>query len=953
MGNFDLLSAVQPHEGWYCVVGIGTDGFSRQKFVETREELDQAAERFVSQGKNVFFGVAKYATDENRTKDNVLALKSFWLDIDCGPDKALLNPKTGRPAGYASQVAGLTALRAFVQDAGLPVPVVVNSGRGIHAYWPLTEEVSRSVWEPVAAKLRGVCNTHGLYVDGSVFEVARIMRLPGTLNFKEDPPLAVAVLKEADPVSLEQLKEILGVEEVQQVSRPKRELTALGKAMQANIESSFASIMRKCGKGEGCSQLLSCYMERATLAEPRWFDALSIAKFCSDKDIAIHKLSEGHPDYDPGAVERKIVGIKGPHSCAEFEKNNPGGCAGCPHYGKLTSPISLGKTIARSAPEPTEVVEEPAEESEDEPVVHTVPAYPDPFFRGKHGGVYFLNPAEEESEPELVYEHDLYVVKRMRDPIQGDVAYLKVHMPMDGIKEFVTTNVQLADRTELRRHLAAEGIVCPEKRFPLLATYLMTAVRDLQQRKKAELMRLQFGWAEKDSKFILGDREITREGTFHSPVSLSTSALAQHMHTAGTLEKWKEVFNLYGREGLEPHAFAALTAFGAPLLKFLGQNGAIINVIHPTSGTGKSTILYMCNSVYGNPEKLCGMWEDTLNAKIMKLGLLNNLPYCVDEMTNLTPQDFSTLAYSMSQGRGKDRLKSSANELRANLTSWATISLCSSNAAFAERMTSFKNSPDGELMRLLEYKIDFCKAIPVDEAKRLFDHQLKENYGHAGGIYASWLVSNLEEAVQAARDVQRKLDTELKLTQRERFWSAVVAANIAGGLIAQKALGLFDWDMKRIYAWATQMLLELRTEVAPPVSNASSVVGDFINRHMQNIVVINEATDGRGGMAKMQEMPILEPRGPLLIRYEPDTKRMYINAKALKHDCVELQINYKDTLKQLEARGIYLGAGTKRMSKGMSIVSPGVHAIVLDCSNPDFISLGSIMPMMSNDSGEG
>ena len=165
-----------------------------------------------------------------------------------------------------------------------------------------------------------------------------------------------------------------------------------------------------------------------------------------------------------------------------------------------------------------------------------------------------------------------------------------------------------------------------------------------------------------------------------------------------------------------------------------------------------------------------------------------------------------------------------------------------------------------------------------------------------------------------------------------------------------KALGLIDWDMKRIYAWATSMVLALRTEVTPPVSESSSIIGDFVNRHMQNIVVVNEEADGRTGM-KLQAAPILEPRGPLLIRYEPDTKRMYINAKAFKRDCVDMQINYKDTLKQLEAKGIYLGAGTKRMAKGMSVAAPGVHVIILDCTNPDFISLTALIPSQPSDSG--
>jgi hypothetical protein len=539
----------------------------------------------------------------------------------------------------------------------------------------------------------------------------------------------------------------------------------------------------------------------------------------------------------------------------------------------------------------------------------------------------------------------------MRDPIQGDVVHLKLHMPMDGVKEFVLSNVQLTDKTELRKGLAAQGVVCPEKRFQLLTMYLMTAVRDLQFRKKAELMRLQFGWADKDSKFIIGDREITPEGVYHSPVSITTSEIAQHMQPTGTLEKWKEVFNLYGLPGHEPHAFAAMTAFGSPLLKFLGQNGAIINVVHSGSGTGKSTILYMCCSVYGHPKKLCSNWSDTLSAKLMRLGIMNNLPFCSDEITNLTPQEFSQLSYSMSQGRGKDRMKSSSNELRANLTSWAATSLCSANAVFGEKMTKIKNSPDGELMRLLEYKIDYANVLPTDVAKEMFDHQLMQNYGHAGDIYAQWLVCNLEEAVQTARDVQRKLDTELKLTQRERFWSAVVASNIAGGLIA-RSIGLIDWDLKRIYKWATQMILELRKDTAPPILDSSSIVGDFVNMHVNNIVVVNDGIDSRTKMA-VATAPAVEPRGPLLMRYEPDTKRLYIVAKAFKEYCVDRQVPYKETLRLLQDKGMYIGTLVKRLSKGMKVAAPGTHSLMFDCSNPDFLDMGGFVPETTDAGGEG
>jgi hypothetical protein len=328
---------------------------------------------------------------------------------------------------------------------------------------------------------------------------------------------------------------------------------------------------------------------------------------------------------------------------------------------------------------------------------------------------------------------------------------------------------------------------------------------------------------------------------------------------------------------------------------------------------------------------------------------MNNLPNTVDEMTNMTPVDFSTLAYSMSQGRGKDRVKASTNELRLNLTSWQSISLASSNASFVEKMTTMKNSADGEMMRLIEYKIDYTSTLEQSFAKQMFDHQLKQNYGHAGEIYAEWLVNNLEEAKATCISIQAKIDLELKLTQRERIWSAALAANITGGLIA-KQLGLIDWDMKAIYMAATTMILGIRAEVAPHSDSAVLVVADYINRHLQNILVVNNGVDPR---SSLPTFPVLEPKAELLIRYEPDTKKMYLASKGFKADCVKLQINYKETCSHLKKMGILLDSENKRLSKGMKVLAPGVNSLVIDCNNPDFIGLEGLVPAGGEDAGGG
>jgi len=940
----DLLKAVHPDGGWIAIVGI-KNGRVKQTLVETREEADTLITAHNKRGADVYFGVAKYTTGNDRTKSNVQALKSLWVDIDCGETKAIINEKTGKPEGYLDKTSGLNALQGFCKLVGLPKPLLVDSGRGIHAYWILKHAVTREVWEPLATRFRELCLLHDFYVDPAVFEAARILRVPETLNHKDTPPTEVKILdtRVSSDISIETMSTLLGV-----IEKPKalikRELSPLMQSMQDNSVSSFSKIMVRSAREDGCKQLLDCYQNQDTLPEPRWFNALSIAKFCKDKTKALHGMSEKHPDYDPTTTENKIAHIVGPHTCSKFEMNNPGGCTGCPHEGKIKSPIVLGKEFLAATEEDNEVeVKDEAGKVE----THTIPTCPFPYYRGKNGGIY-LTTKDEEVDDILIYAHDLYVVKIMVDPNAGDVVIMKLHLPMEGVRDFILPLAFIAEKRELKSMLARNGVATSDKKFTHLFDFIIKSIQELQYKYKAEKMRLQFGWADRHSKFIIGDREITADGTFHSPPSSATKDLAQHMQPTGTLEKWQEVFSLYDREGLEPQAFGALTAFGSPLLYIFGQSGALINLIHSKSGTGKTTVLHMCNSVYGNPKRLCSNFNDSIVSIIHNLGVMNNLPFSLDEITSFKPETISMLTYSMTQGRGRNRMKASSNELRVNATTWNSITLSSANASSSEKLGQLKNNPEGELMRLIEYRVENHGEIDTELAKEMFDHQLIENYGYAGDIFLQHIVNNLESVVIQALNMQKKIDRELELTQRERFWSAVIAANITGGTIA-KSLGLIDWDMKRIYHWVLPMLNEMRQDFTPPTTNIMSVVGDYIHRYIQNILAVNDAGDRRSGL---KVVPILEPRGELLIRYEPDTKLTFLLVKHFRAYCVEQQINYKETIQELKSKGILIVSGNKRLSKGMKIAVPAVHCLTLDSSGTDFIDMDAIVGVVQEE-GEG
>jgi len=934
MSSFDLLNTVLPPEGRYCVMGIGK--YPDQNFVDTKEEVEELAQRFVSRKIDVFFGCAKYGSLDNRTHENAKYFRALWMDIDCGPTKGVPDKK-GIIKGYLDQQTGLDEFKKFCIAVGLPRPILVSSGYGIHAYWLLEETVSRREWEPLANRLRELCVEQGLIVDSSVFEASRILRIPGTFNFKQEEPKEVTVINSLTPrMTYQEVKDLLGAPE------PKddvpdfipRSMSPMMEALMGNKVKRFKTIMMKAENG--CLQLNHCYANQNSIEEPLWRSALSIAAFCVDGDKAAHKLSNKHEGYDPVEVDNKVNNLRskgGPHHCATFAKLNPQGCEGCIHRGKIKSPIMLGVEIEQADAEDNEYA---VEDKDGEVEIQHIPEYPFPFFRGKKGGVYIRPESEDdEAEPKLVYEHDLYVVKRMRDPELGEIALFRLHLPHDGVREFSISTMAISSPDELRKQLAHNGVVAHKAQYELLARYVVFFIKNLQYIKKAETMRTQFGWVEGDSKFILGDREITKDGVFYSPPSSVTKDIAGKLIAKGTMEKWKEAFNMYARPGLEPHAFAALTAFGSPLLKFTGLEGAIINVIHPESGSGKSTALFMCNSVYGEPKGLTSMYKDTFNAKMHQLGVMNNLPNTIDEITNLSGMEFSDLAYSISQGRGKNKMNGQTNTLRVNNTSWQGMTLCSANASFYEKLGVAKNTPDGESMRLLEYKIEPNGIIDVQEGKQMFDHQLRENFGHAGEIYIQWLVNNLEEAIALVRKIQARLDREVQFNQKERFWSGVSACNIAGGLISSQ-LELHNYDMKAVYDWLKGMLGEMRFEIQAPNSTPVTILGEFVNAHMNNVLVVDGEVDARNSLTAL---PQQEPKGELLIRYEPDTKDLFISAKHFKDYCVKAQINYKDVLKQLKDEDVYADTVNKRMSKGMRVMSPAVRVLRFKADKFDLFSM--------------
>ena len=663
------------------------------------------------------------------------------------------------------------------------------------------------------------------------------------------------------------------------------------------------------------------------IEEPLWRAGLSIAKFCVDGNKAIHIISKLHDKYDPQRTEAKADTVKGPYTCETFDSLAPNICNNCPHKGKFKSPIVLGHEIAKAA-EGTVIEFAVQEDEQAEPVpAFIVPKLPNRYFRGKTGGIYKHMKEDEDGDAAvaLVYEYDLFVTKRLFDPGQGETVLIRLSLPRDGVKEFSLTLVEALSKDELRKALSFHGVIALQTQMLLILDYLVQCAKELQITQEVEMMRQQLGWADDDRKFILGDREIGADYIRYSPPSKATRDVAHALRPMGSFDEWKEIINVYDMPGFEPHAFAVFTAFGAPLIKFMGIKGGIINLINNRSGTGKSTILQVMNSVWGHPDELMIQWRDTLNVKLHRMAVMCNLPLGVDEITKMSGDDFSDLAYSVTQGAPRRRMKSSTNEERESQGYWATMMVATSNASMTDKLESLKSTAEGELMRLMQYRIDPTNNLDKATAKQIFG-RLQSNYGHAGGRYAQFLVQNQEECIDTTLKLQIKLDKAVNIETRERFWSGMAASNLAGGMFAHK-LGLHSINYKRVFDWSVEEIKSMQGSVRLNFNDYATVVGEFLLKHNLNILVVNKYSTSKAGIAAA---PLLLPRGALIVRYEPDTKKIFIVRQALKDYCAAKQITFTDLLSGLNSTGAFIAEVRTRLDVGTEISAPPVVALEFD-----------------------
>ena len=939
----EFLHAVLPPEQTglrYCSVFIGKSDISGpvsnrviQRFHTSIDELISSTETPPAGVWNTYYLVA-VTRAENRKKESIQQHKAFFLDFDL--------------KSYPTKGEIAAVLKHFYEMFELPMPTIVDSGNGLHAYWILDEAISTFEWLKVAEHLKKVCTEHKIYADPSVTsDPARIMRVPDTMNVKDasDPkPCAVAILNPS--VSLESFKIAIGYSEgdsfdtleAQYQSTDPMMDAATQNLLGAGLHKEFVHGLKLSLNGYGCEYMRLAYLHQDKMSEPQWRSALSVAQHCSDGVKGVHFISNKHPNYNKADTTAKAAAIPYPHTCETFKSTfaqlNPGVpkppegksyCDLCRHKKDIKSPIMLCVTQELATAEDSTITTVDADTGATVEVQVPIHTYPQPYYGLKGGGVFKrvrVDDLEASGDEDVslqylqgkkIYDYHIWVDSLQVDPIEGEVIVICLKQPRQDLVRFSIPFSQITALAIFTEVMSTYGVSAPN--YKDLMEYFKAFVIKLQNESVKTICPASFGWDENYSSFVLGNRRYlsTGEVEFCLPSSAMQDAAALYgmrnlrdvpgatddIKRQTMLASFKEIIKLYSRPGNEARLFTVFVSMGSPLFAFFDNiDGMVLHLTNKESGVGKSTVQHVANSVWGIPNNQTLMsLSDTKLAILQRLGVLRHVAMCIDELTTVEADKLCQFIFDISQGRGRHRMEANSNRMRQNVTSWRVPVITSGNNGLHQLMTKHKMVADGEAMRTLELEITRDLSLSNAEGKaitdRLFSTDIMMGYGITGDILLRYYVPHADECRAKLMQVREQFDRDAALTQRERFYSALCAIAIVAAEIT-KDLGFHDIDLEEFYKWTIEMCKHAASAAATARMPLIDQFKEFLHEMTPNTLV----TTMIDRKAAVMQMP--SSHQITYVRIFKDKEIMYILQTKLRSWCTEHGIPYNDLLELLE-----------------------------------------------------
>jgi hypothetical protein len=935
MDTLRFFQRVLPSEGLYCIASFeGDNPAPRHGYFDSVEKLAQVALALNSRGQNTYYGISTF-TEKRRKQEFVERTKVLAIDVDCGIGK------NGKPKPFIDASEGAKALIAFVKDVGLPMPMIVSSGNGLHVYWILDTAIASAQWKPLASALKAACLEKGFTPDiGVTGDSARILRPIGCVNPKGGK--TAVLLRDADDVTYNQLWSVLEPfthgSSYELPAQPTRNSTLLDN-LAVKHEYQPANAERVVS---GCQQIKWGAENQNDVSEPFWWKMMGIAAYCQEPVATAIAWSKDYAHFNESEVTTKIEnwknGATGPTLCEKFMLERPDGCKGCKFKDKIGSPARLGTQLAEVKSMAALV----------DPIASVVPV-PKPFKRTTDGMKMVIDETDID-----VCKFDLYPVGYGKDEGLGyEVVRFMWNRPHVGWTELVMRQANLAQGSrDFSTTIADQGILLFNKsqteNFQML---LRSYMEELKQRRGLTNLYASMGWKSNYNEFVIGSSLIRRDSngtiiTEQVNLAQGVGKISEDMYgIKGELQEWVNFTRILDSADLKLHKFLIGFSFATPLLKVSGLKGLILSLYGKTGG-GKTLGQYMMQSIWGNPDQLHFGGKFTQNSLFSRLSLHGNLPMTVDELTMLDREEAGDLIYWTSQGRDKARLNRSAEERATK--EWATTMTVSTNESLHSMLYAGGHATDAKLARLLEFNVAphplFTKGSQVGRQIHAF---LMNNYGTAGQEFVRHLMPLGVDGLKAMLDhaineFPKKYG--VSFSGDERFWEIGVVLADLGNQLA-KEYGLIQYDYEDATQWALSELKSMKVSAATNRMDAFDALGEFINENMDATLTVMH-TPGQKPMRDNNRPYIAD----ILVRYDLFRKTydgkfesgtVLVERTKLRKWLSTRGYDYKAFVQEFELEGIIATPKSQKayFGKDVGIKIPQCYVVGINLNHPRLLGI--------------
>jgi hypothetical protein len=965
MDTSTFLRTILPEEGikfvarWFDVPNHPRGGiFMHKPFVDI-DDMANNIQWHAEKGNTIYHACATFKevlfittkagkeVPAGRTQANAATARSLWMDFDVKP---------GVEGAYDSKAEVIDDLKKLKRETGLPVPMIIDSGNGIHAYFLLENEVEKSEWLPLAAKLRTVLDHLGIKHDPSrTCDMASILRPAGSFNLKNpEKPKTVKCVKEGERVESSVIESALDtyIEANELFIQPvgkKDSFAGLNSDLMAEVEypDSFASIIVS-----HCQQVQE-FSQTGGKDEPTWYAMLGLLKHCSDGEQYAHEWGSLHADYDEETTSTKMDQWDfGPSTCEKFRSCNPSACEGCQH--SCTSPIQLGQSIPENVAHTPLVIREEAVEQ-----AKVISHGPGSVFwpRGYsvlNGAIYVARENDDGTyKNAILVEPVFWLIDEVKNEKGENLFHMRSELRDGKIEDFDIPMSAAASPDTLKKALAANRIWV--KSFsPRAGGELMSLIQEqaLTMQKLKDEMRTysQMGWDKSGEKFLIGNKLIHKGGISEVRAGESITNLTSKNRTTleskGDIARYKElVTKLYGAEDQVAYRYvlgATIGSYVSPLIQsiFDEWHGIPLLVYSSESGFGKTTVVAAgLNAVCHNSFSRSSTGTRNFFQSILEV--YGSMPVFIDEISGqFDPFETQQFLYAWPTGCRKGRLGSDGS-IKDRGDTWCNMGFVTSNESMLHKLGAAAVDPQATQVRLIELDLaEYTTTKPTLATKPDADELTTEVYGVASEALIKLIVKNRDKLEEAMRAEYKRIFSHFSVEHSSlaRFMICHAVCTVMGVKLGNK-LGLFEFDASEVREFAIRHIKSQLSKVmeyqSTPEDLFSAMMADMANKMI--VTTRFDTLDSRKkDKGEFTEQPLFGVNNTAIVgRYAigcsgtksmpMDSGRLYISvhaigewAKANKMSGADLRMKWANAGLIEMNRGAKNGEKQVRLNKGLA-----------------------------------